>query len=80
MFACYVFDDPQGKDVFNDSESIKNVFLFLFISLFLSFGVCRKIQYFLETSSFKQKISTRVDQKKIKCPFKEYVSSTNFKF
>ena len=50
------------------SETRKNIFLFVFRSSFVSFRICTYEQYFFDVvkSNLKQKISTRVYQKKIK--------------
>ena len=61
------------------SETSENVFLFAFISSFVSFGICIYVQQLFD-SSFKQKISTRVIQKKIKRLSKEYVTGKRFNF
>ena len=59
-----------STSTFGRSEQL---FLFVFISLFVSFGVCVK-------SNFQKKISARVNQKKIESSSKEYVTKTQFKF
>ena len=57
-------------------HSLTSTFLFVFIyfSLFISFGVC--IFVCSGKSNFKQKTSTRVNQRKIKSSSQEYVRRT----
>ena len=63
------------------SETIENVqyfyFLFVFVSSFGYYGVCMYVCS--GRSSFKQKISTKVNQKKIKGLSDEYITKTRFK-
>ena len=58
------------------SETRKNIFLFVFRSPFICFRVCTNVQQFFDAvkSNLKQKISTRVDQKKIKSLSKNNMS------
>ena len=61
------------------SERSENVSLFYLISSFVSFGICIYVQQLFD-SKFKQKMSTRVIQKKINCLSKEYVTGERSKF
>ena len=58
------------------SETVENVYLRSYFIL-VSFGVCVYVQYFSnanEREELKQKIFTKVNQKKIKCSRKECVT------
>ena len=60
------------------SKTSENVFLFIFILSPVSFGVCFYVCSLI--TNFKEKISTRANQKMIKNSSKDYVSKTWFKF
>ena len=60
------------------SKTSENVFLFVFILSSVSFGVCFYVCSLI--TNFKEKISTRANQKMIKSSSKDYVSKTWFKF
>ena len=64
-------------------ETSENVYLFVFISWLVSFGVCIYVQYFFDVVRNKLQtinIYSRVDKKKIKSSGKEYDVRTGFKF
>ena len=54
----------------SSSETSKNVFLFVFISLFVSFEVCKNMQHFFD--SVRNQASDK--KSKITSSLKEYVS------
>ena len=60
------------------SETSKDIFLYVFISSFSSFGLC--IYLYSRKLNFKQKISVRVNQKKSKSSPKEYIVRTQPRF
>ena len=53
------------------SETVENISLHLFIS---PFGVCIYVHYFFDVVKINKKISTRVNQKKIKSSGKQFVT------
>ena len=53
------------------SETVENISLLLFIS---PFGVCIYVHYFFDVVKINKKISTRVNQKKIKSSGKQFVT------
>ena len=56
-------------------EAGKNIYVFVFISSLISFGVCIYVVFLWcsEKSSFKQKLSTSVNKKKTTGAWKEYI-------
>ena len=60
------------------SETSENVYLFVFISPFVSLGVF--IYVCSGKLNFQQKISTRVNKKRNKSSSKEYATRARFKF